>query len=153
MKVEKKRKLAAAGVLVALGGCTSPYEGEGEREERGEVVCVEEMFVEVGAEGGKRETEFRTNDKRYWRWEGVTVWTVWGEEGVEEEFEGRTVEMGKVAGDAGGGYGIVLCQGEREVGGKEEKTMLVVMINNRGEYLIGEVVGSRGMGGGRGVSI
>ena len=39
-------------------------------------------------------------------------------------------------------YGIVICQGKREVGGEEKTTMLMVMINTEGQYTIGKVIGS-----------
>jgi hypothetical protein len=131
------------GVLV-LAGCSTPYRGDGETDaETGTgVIRADRLFVSSEEGEGRTKTVFRTNDEKYWSWKGTTVWTTWGDV-VPAPFTGRTVEMGKVNGDEGGGYGMVFCQGDRVVGGKTEKTMLLVMINNRGEYMIGEVVGSR----------
>jgi hypothetical protein len=51
--------------------------------------------------------------------------------------------MSKPQGAASAGYGLVLCQGTREVNGQEVPTMLTVMINNEGEYTVGKVIGGR----------
>jgi hypothetical protein len=98
-----------------------------------------ELFAEEGEdEEGNVTTRLRTNDRKYRGTNGSTLWTVWGE---EEEFSGREVRTSKASGDAAAGYGLVICHGVRESGGREEETMLVVMINNRGEYAVGRVIG------------
>jgi hypothetical protein len=84
-------------------------------------------------------TRIHTNDPKYWSLAGHTLWTVWGSEGPGDEFTERTVTVSKAKGDALAGYGLVLCQGERPV--REEgpgQTMLVILINNSGEYAIGK---------------
>jgi hypothetical protein len=144
---KKAGNRTAALVLSALvlAGCSTPYRGDEEEEtETGTgVIQADDLFVSTVQEDGRTKTVFRTNDEKYWSWKGATVWTVWEAGASAQPFTGRTVEMGKVNGYEGGGYGMVFCQGERAVGGKTEKTMLLVMINNRGEYMIGEVIGSQ----------
>jgi hypothetical protein len=128
----------AAGAL-AISGCSNSYTPtQGPLSEKPPAERVDELFAAEGTEEGMRKTAFRTNNERYWTLEGATVWTVWGE---EEEFADRTVKMGKSVGYAGGGYGIVFCQGEYEIEGKPEPAMLVAMVNNEGDYIIGKAVG------------
>lgn len=84
-------------------------------------------------------TTFSTNDRRFWTLEGMTVWTVWGDS--QTPFISRTVQMSKPNGFYSGGYGLALCQGEHEINGVYVPVMLVVMINNNGQYIIGKTVG------------
>ena len=100
---------------------------------------AEELFLSEDYGDGMTRTVFKTNDVKYWTLEGLTMWTVWGE--GEAEFDRRTVKIAKTRGYAGGGYGIVFCHDEYNVGGKKTPAMLVVMINGEGYYLIGKVQG------------
>jgi len=97
------------------------------------------LFVSEKSEDGKERTVFRTNNERYWTLEGMTIWTVKG--GAQEPFAGRTVTMEKPSGYSGGGYGIVFCQNEYVTNGREEPVMLVAMINNEGQYIVGRAAG------------
>jgi len=90
-------------------------------------------------EGGLTRTILRTNDRQYWTYEGFTMWTAWGN--ANTPFVSRTVSMVKPSGYSGGGYGIVFCQSEHEINGVLTPVMLVVMINNDGEYLFGKTIG------------
>jgi hypothetical protein len=123
-------------------GCPDAYRTNKEKPDGSQhVVRMDEMFVseEEDAGANRTRTVFRTNDKRYWTLNGMTVWTVW--DGGETDFDSRTVTMGKSIGYSGGGYGVVFCQGEYEVKGIKTPVMLVVMINNEGQYIIGKAVG------------
>lgn len=100
---------------------------------------ISELFVTDGEIDGLTKTVFRTNDKKYWTYEGATLWTVWG--GSTGSFSSRTVKLTKTSGHSSGGYGIVFCHGEYEIDGKQTQVMLVVMINNDGQYLVGKTVG------------
>jgi hypothetical protein len=101
-----------------------------------------ELFKEVGSEVGSTVTRMRTNDPQYWSQRGYTLWTAWGEDDLRP-FTERTVTVSKAKGYGGAGYGLVICQGTRAVGGKEAETMLTVMINNSGQYALGKVIGGR----------
>jgi len=98
-----------------------------------------ELFESTITEDGYTRTIFRTNDVKYWTLEGSTIWTVWGE--AEAVFTSRTVRMSKSSGFSTGGYGIVFCHGEHEIEGYKKHAMLVVMINNNRQYIIGKAVG------------
>jgi hypothetical protein len=139
--------LFVTAAVVILAGCFSPYRPEEEEKpEEGPLVLVDDLFISSGQEDGKIKTVFHTNDVRYWSWKGLTAWTVWEDAASIVPFTSRTVTMSKVNGYISGGYGFVICQGERTVDEKDEvteATMLVVMINNDGEYLIGEAIGAR----------
>ena len=102
-------------------------------------IRVEELFESERDENGITRTTFSTNDRRFWTLEGMTIWTVWGDS--DAPFTSRTVMMSKPNGFYGGGYGLVICQGEHEIDGVYVPVMLVVMINNNGQYIIGKAVG------------
>jgi hypothetical protein len=130
--------LVLAALLVC--GCSEKQTTEPPPPEEGEEVYnrADELFTCEDAGGGYVRTTFEMSSGRYWTHEGATLWTVWGN---EETFGSRTVEMGKPSGYSGGGYGLVICQGERDVGGVMEPVMLVVMINNEGYYIVGKAIG------------
>jgi len=156
-------------LVLPLAGCPNSYTGgQQPPEQNPPPVQVDDLFVPGEAEGGLTRTVFRTNDERHWKPEGMTVWTVWGDENAE--FTTRAVTMAKSAGYSGGGYGIVFCQAERPegAGGSMEPSMMVVMINNEGRYITGKAVGGiftdfgwwkdtpylhRGMGAGNTVAV
>ena len=131
-------------LIFILAGCNGTY-SPGEKEALDEeILRVSEIFLEgeTSAEG-EVTTRLYTNDEKYWGLNGKTLWTAWGDEGIGELFTERTVTMSKVKGHVTAGYGLVLCQGVREVEGREEETMLIVMINNNGEYAIGKSIGGQ----------
>jgi hypothetical protein len=112
--------------------------------EPGGMILASGLFEEGEADAeGNVTTRLRTNDPAYWSGNGYTLWTAWGDEGIGSEFAERTVTVSKLKGDTQAGYGLVICEGIREVGGEAKETMLVFMINNAGEYAIGKVLGGR----------
>ncbi|MDR2184335.1 MAG: hypothetical protein LBO80_01505 [Treponema sp.] len=124
-----------------LSGCSDSYEAaEPGPVEDGGMEEAAVLFEETDFSGGKTVTRFQTSDSRYWSGNGYTLWTVWGD---ELPFTDRTVKLNKPKGYEGAGYGLVICQGARFFEGREEKTMLTVMINNNGQYALGKVIGSR----------
>ena len=128
-------------VSLLLIGCPDSYTPERKppAEDMPPFLWGDELFVSEDVGGGLTRTVFRTNDKQYWTYEGMTMWTVWGD--GEDIFDSRTVTMGKSTGYSGGGYGIVFCHGEYEVEEKLTLAMLVVMVNNEGQYIIGKAIG------------
>ncbi|MCK4542793.1 MAG: hypothetical protein KAU17_11220 [Spirochaetales bacterium] len=76
------------------------------------------------------DTVFMTNDNAYWGPYGYTLWAKKGDE--ENPFSEIEVKASKITGDDVAGYGIIFCQ--------YNETMLIVMINNRKEFIIGEAV-------------
>jgi hypothetical protein len=133
--------LLLIAVLILLSGCSrdSGIDIPPEAESVPEFILSSELFVSEPAADGYTRTVFRTNDVSYWTHEGSTLWTVFG--GEEVEFISRTVTVSKSSGFSGGGYGIVFCQGEHEVEGILKPAMLVVMVNNNGQYIIGKALG------------
>jgi hypothetical protein len=130
------------GILI-LSACSSPYvPDEQQPYKEPEVQIASELFEEVGAAGTTKTYRFHTNDPQYWSQQGYTLWTVWGEENPPS-FEERTVTMWKSAGTSYAGYGLVICQGMKEVEGDEVPVMLTVMINNDRQYCIGKVIGGK----------
>jgi hypothetical protein len=147
MKIIQKLKLfnnclvTACAVALVTAGCVvenTPLK-KPEAEKPPALERVDELFALEEGEWGEERIVFRTNDEKYWKYEGMTVWTAGGT--AKEKFEGRKVVMGKPSGYSGGGYGIVICQGEYEVRGKRQPVMLAVMVNNEGQYIIGKAVG------------
>lgn len=126
-------------ISLMFAGCSSSYTPEVQTiTAQASINRIDELFVS-GNDGGKVRTEFVTSSMQYWTQEGKSIWTVWGSGGGN--FMSRTVEMGKSSGYSGGGYGIVFCQGEYIVNGVQQPVMLVVMINNDGNYIIGKAIG------------
>jgi hypothetical protein len=82
---------------------------------------------------------FTTNDPAYWTERGYTLWAPTG--GSQSTFTLLERKLTKTEGDAYAGYGLVFCHydtGDSALG----ETMLVVMVNTKGKYMAGEVVGS-----------
>jgi len=144
MNIKGNKKTILAVVILTLMinmSCKVENTPEEENKEINGIKEASELFIELEEElDGKVTTRLHTNDKKYYGINGSTLWTVWGE---EEDFKEREVKMSKAKGSAAAGYGLVICHGVREVEGKEEETMLVVMINNQGEYAIGKVIGGK----------
>jgi hypothetical protein len=127
-------------IAVMLTACPNNFpEKQEQTESAPPFVWDDALFVSDGSEDGKERTVFRTNNEKYRTLEGMTLWTVRGD--AQAEFAGRTVTMGKSLGYSGGGYGIVFCQKEYAVKGKSTPAMLVAMINNEGQYIVGKATG------------
>jgi hypothetical protein len=128
-------------VALIIAGCSDSYEAaEPVPVESGGVEEAAVLFEEIGFSGEGTVTRCQVSGDQYWSRNGYTLWTVWGD---ELPFSERTVKMSKPKGYEGAGYGLVICQGSRFFEGREEKTMLTVMINNNGQYALGKVIGSR----------
>jgi hypothetical protein len=91
-----------------------------------------DLFVEPEEDPATR--VFFTNDPALWGPYGCTVWTLTGSR--QEPFAARELELQKISGDGTAGFGAVLCRRYDELLGE---TMLVVLINTRQEYTVGEV--------------
>ncbi len=97
-----------------------------------DVTIIEEnssLFVEVGGTGI---IEFATNDTKYSEQFGYTLWS---QEGlVSDPFTNLNVTLSKLSGNDIAGYGVVF--------GSHDDTMLVVLINTKKEFIIGELTGN-----------
>jgi hypothetical protein len=141
IKTRNARGFICAIIVLAFSACPNYYPPKQEQpEETPPFVWDDALFVSGTGEDGKERTIFRTNSERYWTLEGMTIWTV-GSVAAREPFAGRTVTMGKSLGFSGGGYGIVFCQKEYAVNGKTTPSMLVAMVNNEGQYILGRATG------------
>ena len=129
--------IACAALVALLAGCpvtpdaagpADPWSGEG-IEERSD------LFVE----DPPGTTVLQTNDSALWGPYGTTLWALRG--GGQTPFVSREATASKVSGDGSAGFGLVFCHydtGDPLLG----ETMLVVMINTRQEFIVGEVVGT-----------
>jgi len=142
MKKHVKSLSVLSGVLVLLilifSACpVTPEPADEAMVGQGGFEEVKELFVD-GEEEGK--IVFATNDSAWWSSLGYTLWALNGE--VQEPFVSREVTCNKISGAGGAGYGLVFCHWESsdpDIG----ETMLTVMINTLGEYIVGEVVEDR----------
>jgi hypothetical protein len=121
---------------VLFTGCPSPTEKVPgpENPEGGQVAEHSELFV---PDGGT--VTFTTNDSAYWTENGFTLWAPTG--GSQDPFSSLERTLTKSEGDGDAGYGLVFCHydtGDSALG----ETMLVVMVNTKGKYIAGEVIGS-----------
>ncbi len=87
------------------------------------------LFAEDSAAGV---VSFTTNDTRYNGQYGYTLWT---EEAADfTPFTHLNVTLSKMSGNDAAGYGVLFCS--------RDDSMLIVLINTRKEYLIGELTGN-----------
>jgi hypothetical protein len=126
-------------VLIIFTTSCPTYTPPSKPEDGPPVSRIDELFETEVVEGERKKTKFTTNNPEHWKPEGMTIWTTRGE--PEETFESRTVLLSKSTGFYGGGYGMVFCQGLYEIEGTTLPAMLVVMINNNQQYIIGKAVG------------
>jgi len=132
---------AAGGALCALAAlllidCPLTPEGrQGGELPSGDSELYSELFEEPEGSPGTR--VFLVNDPDLWGPYGSTLWYLTGSS--QEPFAMLDLELTKFSGDGSAGFGAVLCH--REDPGLGE-TMLVVMINTRQQFIIGEVVGT-----------
>jgi hypothetical protein len=128
--------LSLLALALLAAGCPGPYRpGVDIPNDTGELEENAELFVEDDDDPGT--FTFDTNDSAYWSSSGYTLWAMDGAE--RDPFVSRTVRMYKSSGNDWAGYGLVLCHYDTEDPAFGE-TMLVVMINNKREYIVGEVV-------------
>jgi hypothetical protein len=127
-------------IAVLLTGCPQTPLPEQDPEAGGEEGGVEKVdALFVPSTGDPATIVFKTNDTAYWGPYGYTLWTLTGD--AEPAFNGREVVLNKVSGNDTAGYGVVFCcydTGDASLG----ETMLVVMINTRREFIVGEVTGA-----------
>jgi hypothetical protein len=130
--------LAACLCAALVLGC-SPSGGSDDPEDQdhggtGTIEEASELFVESTTEPGL--FKFETNDDAYISDRGFTLWAL--KAAAQDPFVSRTVVLNKSGGDAWAGYGIVFCHHAAAEG----ESMLVVMIDRQGEYIVGEATGS-----------
>ncbi|MCL2720156.1 MAG: hypothetical protein FWD47_02315 [Treponema sp.] len=135
------KRITVLLTVIILSGCLDDfsYIGGNITDNQPPLIWADELFTELDINDGYTKTTFSTNNKNHWTYEGFTMWTVWGDDVTP--FESRTVKMEKPSGHSSGGYGIVFCHGEYEINGSNTYVMLVVMIRNSGQYIIGKVIG------------
>ncbi len=88
-----------------------------------------EIFIEDPATGI---IGFETNDTKYSGGYGYTLWTE--DDGIQDPFIHLNVTLKKISGNDVAGYGIIF--------GSYEDTMLIVLINTKKEFVIGELEGN-----------
>ncbi len=130
---------AAASLLAALLLSDCPFTSE--RQESGgvpgeDIAQRSDLFVPQEESPGKY--VFFTNDPDLWGPYGCTLWTL--TETRQEPFVERGLALQKISGDASAGFGAILCRRDDPLWGE---TMLVVLINTRQEFTVGEVTGTQ----------
>jgi len=96
-----------------------------------------DLFVEQDGEPGT--FIFQTNDQDLWGPYGTTLWALM--DSTQLPFAARELDLTKLSGDGAAGFGVVVCHYANGPGVIDE-TMLVIMINTRRQYLVGEVNGA-----------
>lgn len=141
----RKESAAVVGamMLAVLVSCSPPSGSTGlpvgtAPAGQGGIAEVSELF-KPGEEGGTKGIRFYTTDRKYRSASGYTLWSYSAGPGGSDD---RTVRVEKRLGNASAGYGLVLCSGVQDVGGRDELVFMTVMINNRGEYAVGKVIGN-----------
>ena len=117
-------------VVIVLSGC--PSSSGGLNPDLPEGASVEKNSSLFVTDSGSGVTSFSTNDTKYTGEYGYTLWT----EGdtVYSPFTHLEVTLSKMSGNEDAGYGVVFCS--------HDSTMLLVLINIKKEYLIGELDGN-----------
>jgi hypothetical protein len=122
-------------LLVLLAGCPvtpRPVPVKEDNRSTGEYLESEEFFVDGEAEG---ETVFMANSEELIGPRGYTLWRLDGT--YNSPFSGSAMVLSKISGHDLAGYGILFCHSETTWG----ESMLIVMLNTLGEYIVGKVVG------------
>jgi len=132
-------------MAVIITACMSPYhDGNDDGLPVKETPVIEsDLFIPADTEN---EIRFYTNDGKYRRSTGLTLWTHRSDEpsadgSSEGTFSERTVTMRKNLGSNIAGYGLIICSAPRQVEDKMENVFLTIMINNNRQYAIGKVIG------------
>ncbi len=131
LKIIRKNSLLLVLVILIIFGCSvTPVLPE--IKDPGDGAAIEEdssLFIEDSSTGV---VEFTTNDTKYSNQFGYTLWT---QDGSETDFFIQlNVTLSKLSGDDTAGYGVVF--------GSHDDTMLVLLINTKKEFLIGELTGN-----------
>ena len=130
--------LSAALLAVLLCGC--PFTSDRPPDDSDASATVTErsdLFVEQNGTPGLY--VFQTNDPDLWGPYGTTLWALLDTN--QQPFRDRELDLAKVSGDAAAGFGAVICHYAGGTSGQDE-TMLVILINTRRQYLVGEVNGA-----------
>ena len=123
-------------VSIILASCElAPFETT----EVVEPIQPEQTYIEEQSTMFEQEKEsnvftFETNDTRFLKTNGYTLWTV-PNENANESFNPVAVEVIKESGRTEAGFGLVFC--EQKIEGKP--FMLAVLINANGYYTVGKV--------------
>ena len=118
------------GAVFMFSGCpVSPVKPEPVLPDGESIEMNSSLFV---TDSGIGTVSFSTNDNAYTGEYGYTLWTE--EETVHDPFTRVNVTLSKLSGDDTAGYGVVFCS--------HDDTMLLVLINTKKEYLIGELTGN-----------
>lgn len=104
-----------------------------------EPIQPEQTYIEEKSTMFEQEKEsnvftFETNDTRFLKTNGYTLWTV-PNVNANESFNPVAVEVIKESGRTEAGFGLVIC--EQKIEGKP--FMLAVLINANGYYTVGKV--------------
>ncbi len=119
-----------AGALFLFSGCpVSPVKPEPVLPDGESIEMNSSLFV---TDSGSGTVFFSTNDNAYTGEYGYTLWTE--EPEAFTPFVRLNVTLSKLSGDDTAGYGVVFCS--------HDGTMLLVLINTKKEYLIGELTGN-----------
>ena len=94
------------------------------------VIEENSLLFELDADTGV--ISFNTNDSKYISEYGYTLWAENNE--IQSPFTGLNVTLSKIDGNSDAGYGVVFCS--------YDDTMLVVLINTKKEFVIGELTGT-----------
>lgn len=132
---------ATLALAAAVAGCAppagSPIPADPVPQPPPGPVVSSDLFVPAPGKPG--ELAFRTNDPARKGPRGHTYWYLGS--GVQEPFVSRAAYLSKASGNAEAGYGLVICNRPLEAGGTRE-TMILVMINNQGKFIVGEAAGT-----------
>jgi len=131
------RVIAVSLVVLLPQACQAPIGNDkGKADAPSEaVVETSDLFV-VQTDGS---CTFSTNDPAYWGPYGYTLWAMPCP--AQPTFTQRDVLLTKQSGNLTAGYGIVFCQYSTANQANDE-TMLIVMINAKQQYSVGEATGS-----------
>jgi hypothetical protein len=135
MKIRRLPLGAAASLLAILffGSCPlTPILEESGSVPDNDIALLSELFEQSGQD--PRTRVFFTNDPALQGLYGCTAWALTGSR--QEPFAARELLLQKASGDGAAGFGVILCCRQDEQLGE---TMLVVLINTRRKFTIGEV--------------
>jgi hypothetical protein len=131
--------LVTAFALLVACACSSPYPDPepGPVGPENPIAQVDNLFNVSPTDPAL--FDFETNESAYISDFGYTLWAL--KAGPQSPFVSRTVVLNKISGSSlTAGYGIVFCH--HASGSAADERMLVVMINAKQEYIVGEAVGS-----------
>lgn len=118
-------------VLISISACPVTPESSKDLDLLDNPVIEENsLLFEMDTDTGV--ISFDTNDSKYINEYGYTLWTENNE--VHSPFTSLNVTLSKISGNSDAGYGIVFCS--------YDDTMLVVLINTKKEFVIGELTGN-----------